>query len=77
MDQRYERIIERLDLRSRSHPNIASVWRAHLRSRMDKLEAEMERCEVVLEAMNGHEDIPLDVLRDISVLVSLFCGNNT
>ena len=77
IDQSFERIIERLQAKAVTHPNLAGVWNTHLRMRKEKLEAELARCETVIDAMTSREDVPLEVLRDISVLVSLFCGNNT
>ena len=72
-----ERVLQRLDRMRSSHPNLVSVWHTHISTRVEKLEAELKRCEEVMESMDQREDLPLSVLRDLSVLVTLFCNNNT
>lgn len=74
---RVERVLHRLNQLRSSHPNLVSVWHTHIRTRMEKLEVELTRCEEVMESMERREDLPLPVLRDLSVLVTLFCNNNT
>jgi hypothetical protein len=76
-DERFDRLMERLVEKSSTHPNVANVWRTHLQLRKKKMEGELERCETILDQMTDQQDIPLEVLRDLSVLVSLFCNNNT
>ena len=76
-DERFDRLMERLVEKSATHPNVANVWRNHLLLRKKKMEGELERCEAILDQMSNREDLPLEVLRDLSVLVTLFCNNNT
>ena len=76
-DERFDRLMERLVEKSGTHPNVTNVWRNHLQLRKKKMEGELERCEAILDQISNREDLPLEVLRDLSVLVSLFCNNNT
>ena len=72
-----ERVLQRLNQLRSSHPNLVSVWHSHISTRLEKLKAELKRCEEVMQGMEQRDDLPLSVLRDLSILVTLFCNNNT
>ena len=77
LDARIDALVSALEEMKRTHPNVAGVWEAHLNSRRAKLIREVERGEKVISLFEHREDLPLEVLRDISVVARVITTNNT
>ena len=63
MDARFTELMERLDERRLTHPNVCMVWKCYLQKKRERLDKEMLQCEEMLTHIIPHlDDVPLTTL---------------
>ena len=78
MDIQFEQLIEALNKKKDTHPNLTKVWIQHLKNRRAKLLNEFSRCENLLVEMENKDDVSMENLFLIVRLMSqVYSNNNT
>ena len=77
IDEKYNAIIQKLQEKQESHPNLTNVWKQHLISRKTKFEKDLIRCNNLLEILERKPDISLELLHNVSFLMREIYRNNT
>ena len=63
VDKRLLAVLEKLDQACATHPNVSIVWRSYLLQKTRRLEADIEKCEHLLDnLLSEMADIPLTTL---------------
>lgn len=69
MDHRFTNIMDRLEERLVTHPNVCVIWKSYLQKKRERLERDMLQCERMLDdIMPSIDDIPLATLFIIGYL---------
>ena len=77
MNTRFTKLMEELDERMTTHPNVCIVWKSYLQKKRERLESDMLQCENMLDDIMPHiDDIPLATLFIIGYMPSIVSGDN-
>ena len=80
MDDFYGKIINDMNNKEDTYPNLISVWKTHIINRRNKFLSELQRCKLLLDSMeNGTmNDMSLSQITQLVCLMQIInTANNT
>ncbi len=79
-DDLYDEIMNNINNKEETYPNLISVWKTHIINRRNKFLSELQRCKLLLDSMeNGTmNDLSLSQITRLVCLMQIInTGNNT
>ena len=74
-DQRLKDIIQNLETKKSTHPNLSSLWIERLKYLQRKLDQEIDRAELTYSKLSTQEDVGINTI--ISLINYQYVLNNT